>query len=72
MRNDTEHDLRTALRQATAIAAIDGPTNMRVTLTLAHDLYAAMTRLAPDDRARRIRLIDAVFGPIASAADDSP
>jgi hypothetical protein len=72
MRNDTEQDLRTALRQAAAIAAVEGPTSMRVTLTLAHDLYAAMIRLAPGDRARRIRLIDTVFGLTPSQADDPP
>ena len=62
MSSTIEDDLRTALRQAGAIASLDGPTSLRQTLTLAHDLYAAMVRLEPDERARRVRLIDAMFG----------
>jgi predicted HD phosphohydrolase len=61
-RNDIEEGMRTALRQAAAIAAVDGEPRIRVTLCLAHDLYDAMLRMSPEDRARRIGLIDAVFG----------
>ena len=62
---DTEiHDaMRTALRQAGAIAAVDGQHSIRQRLVLAHHLYDAMLLLEPEERARRNRLIDAVFTP---------
>ena len=61
MRTQSEHDMRIALQQAGAIAAISGERSTRRVLGLAHDLYNAMILLGLDDRARRIRLIDAVF-----------
>ena len=63
MRTTSEDDMRTALRQAGAIAAINGERSTRRMFALAHDLYNAMFLLDPDDRARRIRLIDAMFAP---------
>jgi len=53
--------MRTALRQADAIAAVDGEHSIRKRLGLAHRLYDAMLLLEPVERARRVRLIDAVF-----------
>lgn len=61
MRPQTEHDMRTALRQAAAIAAVGGEGSLRRTLGLAHEIYDALILLGPEDRARRIRLIDAFF-----------
>ena len=63
MRTTSEDDMRTALRQAGAIAAINGERSTRRMLGLAHQLCNAMFLLDPDDRARRIRLIDAMFAP---------
>ena len=63
MRSTSEDDMRTALRQAGAIAAINGERSTRRMLGIAHRLYNAMFLLDPDDRARRIRLIDAMFAP---------
>jgi hypothetical protein len=57
--------MRTALRQAGAITAVDGQHSIRQTLHLAHRLYDAMLLLQPEERARRIRLIDVVFTPAA-------
>jgi hypothetical protein len=57
--------MRTALRQAGAIAAVDGKYSIRERLRLAHQLYNSLLLLQPEDRARRIRLIDAVFTPPA-------
>ena len=64
----TEDDMRTALRQAGAIAAVGGERSMRRMLGLAHEIYDAMILLRPEDRKRRVRLIDAIFG---SPARDS-
>lgn len=61
MGTKTEDEMRTALRQAGAITAVDGQYSIRQTLGLAHQLYSAMLLMEPNDRARRIRLIDAVF-----------
>lgn len=60
---DAEDEIRTALRQASAIAAVDGKYLIRQRLGLAHCLYNAMLLLEPDERSRRIRLIDAMFPP---------
>ncbi len=62
MSNEREDDMRTALRQASAIAEFDGQRSIRRTLGLAHELYNALISLTPADRARRIQLIDAIFG----------
>lgn len=62
--SNTQDDMRTALRQARAIAAVGGRHSFRRTLGVAHSLYDAMLVLAPEDRARRNRLIDAVFTPL--------
>jgi len=61
MRTETEDDIRTALRQAGAIAAVGGERSMRRMLGLAHDIYDSLILLRPKDRMRRIRLIDAIF-----------
>ena len=61
-----EHEMRIAIRQANAIAAIDGQVSLRQKLTLADDLYEAMIELEPKVRARRIRLIDTIFGRTCS------
>ena len=61
MRTQAEDDMRTALRQAAAIAAVSGERSMRRMLGLAHEIYDAMLLLRPEDRARRVRLIDAIF-----------
>jgi len=65
MRTETEDEMRTALRQAGAIVAVSGPHSFRQTLGLAHQIYDALIRLEPTDRARRICLIDAIFGSVA-------
>ena len=65
MQSKREDEMRIALRQAGAIAAVDGRLSIRQTLGVAHRLYDAMLLLAPEDRARRIRLIDAMFAPCA-------
>jgi hypothetical protein len=62
MRTEVKDEMRTALRQAGAIAAVSGPYSFRRTLSLAHQIYNALIVLEPRDRARRIRLIDAIFG----------
>jgi hypothetical protein len=69
MRTKTEDEMRTALRQAGAITAVDGRYSVRQQLVVAHQLYDAMLLLAPDDRARRVRLIDAVFTPSAARSE---
>lgn len=61
MRTTAKDEMRTALRQAGAIAGVDGQHSTRQRLGLAHWLYDAMLLLEPSDRARRIRLIDAMF-----------
>lgn len=61
MPTTTEDEMRTALRQAGAIAAVDGQHSIRRRLGVAHRLYDAMLLLNPHDRARRIRLIDSIF-----------
>ena len=63
MRTESEDEVRTALRQAGAIAAVDGQYSIRQRPGLAHRLYDAMLLLHFEERARRIRLIDAVFTP---------
>jgi len=63
MRIRSDDDILTALRQASAIAAISGERSTRRILGLAHDLYNAVILLEPNDRARRIRLIDEMFTP---------
>ena len=65
MHTATQDAMRTALRQAGAIASVDGPHSIRERLQLAHQLYDAMLLLQPEERARRIRLIDAVFPPLS-------
>ena len=62
MRTQTEDDMRTVLRQAGAIAAVDGGRPLREVLGLAHRLYNALVLLNPEERARRIQLIDTIFG----------
>ena len=69
MRTQTEDDMRTALRQAGAIAAISGERSLRRMLGLAHGIYNALILLRPEDRARRIRLIDAIFGSPARGSE---
>ena len=66
MQTKTEDEMRTALRQAGAITAVDGQHSIRQRLGVAHQLYDAMLLLEPDDRARRIQLIDAVFTPFCA------
>jgi hypothetical protein len=63
MRVQKEDDMRTALRQAGAITAISGQRCLRQTLGLAHAIYNSLILLEPEQRARRIELIDTVFGP---------
>ena len=48
MRTETEDDIRTALRQAGAIAAVGGERSMRRMLGLAHDIYDSLILLPPD------------------------
>jgi len=62
MSTEREDDMRTALRQAGAIATLDGQRSVRRTLRLAHQIYNALITLTPAERARRIQLIDAIFG----------
>ena len=62
MTTEIEDEMRTAMRQAGAIAAVSGRHSFRQTLGLAHELYDALILLRPEDRARRIHLIDAIFG----------
>ena len=69
MNTKIEDVIRTALRQASAITAVDGQHSVRQTLLVAHQLYDAMLLLEPSDRARRIRLIDAVFRPSAQGSE---
>ena len=61
-RSFSEHDMRTAIRQAGAITAVDRSVTLRQTLNLANDLYEALIHLEPRARERRIRLLDDVFG----------
>jgi len=63
MYTETQDAMRIALRQAGAIAAVDGQHSIRQRLGLAHRLYDAMLALQPEERARRVRLIDAMFTP---------
>ena len=65
MHIDTQDVMRTALRQAGAITAVEGRYSIRQRLGLAHQLYDALLLLPADERARRIRLIDAIFTPPA-------
>jgi hypothetical protein len=62
MTTQTDDDMRTALRQAGAIAAVDGRRPLREVLGLAHQLYNSLVLLNPEERARRIQLIDMIFG----------
>jgi hypothetical protein len=43
---------------------VGGQRSMRRMLGLAHQIYNALVRLEPEGRARRIRLIDAIFGSV--------
>ena len=61
-KNFSEDDMRTAIRQAGAIAAVDKSATLRETLNLANDLYEALLDLEPRARERRIRVLDDVFG----------
>ena len=72
MRTEREVEMRTALRQAGSIAAIGGQQSTRQILGLAHALYNAMILLEPGDRARRTRLIDAIFGRPARGREQRP
>ena len=57
----SETDMRTAIRQAGACSGRwerDAPADHR----LANDLYEALIDLEPRARARRIRVLDDVFG----------
>ena len=72
MRTQSEDDMRTALRQAGAIAAINGERSTRRMLDLAHRLYIAMLLLEPDERAKRIRLIDSMFTPRGRGSEHRP
>ena len=65
MHTEAHDAMRVALRQAGAITAVDGKYSIRDRLSLAHQLYDAMLLLEPEERARRIRLIDSVFTPPA-------
>jgi hypothetical protein len=58
----SEHDMRTAIRHAGAIAAVDRSATLRQTINLANDLYESLIDLEPRARARRIRVLDDVFG----------
>lgn len=62
MSRQNEDEMRTALRQATAIASFDSQPSERRTLVLAHHLYDSMLRMTPEARTRRTDLIDAIFG----------
>ena len=62
MSTETDGDMRTALRQAGAIVAVDGQRSVRRTLHLAHEIYNTLILLPPEARARRVQLIDAIFG----------
>ena len=66
MRTQAEDDMRTALRQASAIASVSGERSLRRIIGLAHRIYDGLIPLDPEDRARRIRLIDAIFGSPAA------
>ena len=65
MHIETQDVMRTALRQAGAITAVDGRYSIRQRLALAHQLYDALLLLKPEERARRVRLIDTIFTPPA-------
>ena len=62
MSRGSEEDMRTALRQARAIASFESRPSVRRTLVLAHQLYDAMLRMTPEARRSRSDLIDAIFG----------
>jgi len=68
MRTKTEDEMRIALRQADAIMAVSGQRSFRRILGLAHQIYNGLVLLGPEDRARRIRLIDAIFGSAACSS----
>ena len=69
MRTATDDEMRTALRQASAIAAVSGQRSMRQILGLAHQIYNALVLLDPEGRARRTRLIDAIFGSVPRGSE---
>ena len=69
MQTKTEDAMRTALRQAGAITAVDGRHSMRQWLGVAHQHHDAMLLLEPDDRARRIRLVGAVLTPSGRSSE---
>ena len=62
MTRASEDDMRTALRQAAAIASFETQPSVRRTLVLAHHQYDAMLHMTPEARRRRSDLIDAIFG----------
>ena len=62
MTTEKEENMRAALRQASAIMAVGGPRSTRRMLVLAHALYDGLAVLDSKSRARRIWLIDAIFG----------
>jgi len=66
MRTKSEDEMRTALRQAGAIAAVDGQYSIRLMPGLSRSLYDAMLLLHFEEPARRIRPTDAVFTPSAA------
>ena len=55
MTTEIEDEMRTAMRQAGAIAAVSGRHSFRQTLGLAHELYDALILLRPKDRGSRAR-----------------
>ena len=69
IRTKSEDDIRTALRQAGAITAVSGHRSLRRTLGLAHAIYNSLILLEPEERARRIQLIDTIFGSAARASE---
>ena len=69
MNVQSEDEMRTALRQAGAIAAVDGEHSIRKRFGLAHRLYNAMLLLDPGEPARRVRPIDAVFTPASPTSE---
>jgi hypothetical protein len=69
MNVQSKDEMLTALRQADAIAAVDGEHSIRKRLGLAHRLYNAMLLLEPGELARRVRLIDAVFTPASRTSE---
>jgi hypothetical protein len=69
MNVQSKDEVGTALRQADAIAAVDGEHSIRKRLGLAHRLNNAMLLLELGEPARRVRLIDAVFTPASPTSE---